>query len=707
MRLTLRTLLAYIDDILEPSDAREIGEKIAESPVATEMVEKVRDVMRRRRVTAPELAGSGSGPDPNIVSEYLDNTLTPEEVSNVERICLESDVHLSEVAACHQILTLVLGEPVEVSATMRERMYSLGAVAGASDGANGHGRERLPASTEQDMSQPEPRVAASEFGSGLPDYGRSRSIWKRLVPVVIGVVLVCWLGLVLTDPTFWGGPQLLSDSATQDQSVAQTPVLDPTAAPTDVPVQDEPVVIAGDDSEPDSIAPVAINPPPPPDMDEAPANDDDPAVVAAPPQPPEDPDDDAPDPAVDPAAKPEDPPPPAVAHGELPQVMYTSQEGVLLRQQTIIEDEMEMIGWMVVPRRGFLHPGETVASPEPFLSRLRIGDDRCEVLVNGGARITSIGPSDVSLVGFEIEQGRVAFLRSSGQDAAAAPVHVDVRIGETLVHLELAEPGTLCGVEVIPIQPQGRPLDEEPIDRPVGGGLFVREGTVIVTTDLGQRLVMGPGRGWLPWPVDAPDAQPGNLPVMPNWLSPSGAPQIPLQRAMAVRYEKNFIADQPAVLSVPAVVKDPNPNMSEYAVKTLALTTNTRELLRALDAPHMESRVAAIVGLRQWLPRQPGNDEQLRAEIEQFFRADDAAVVYRLLWGFSIDDFRNPEISQQLVDWLENGSRAVEELALYHIRGTGHPTEFRVDKRDVEKRAAISRLRTFLDRNGAFLPPAT
>ncbi|REJ97090.1 MAG: hypothetical protein DWQ29_00255, partial [Planctomycetota bacterium] len=99
MRLTLRTLLAYLDDILEPSDAREIGEKIAESPVATEMVEKVREVMRRRRVTAPELSGAGSGPDPNIVAEYLDNTLSPEEVANVERICLESDIHLSEVAA--------------------------------------------------------------------------------------------------------------------------------------------------------------------------------------------------------------------------------------------------------------------------------------------------------------------------------------------------------------------------------------------------------------------------------------------------------------------------------------------------------------------------------------------------------------------------------------------------------------------------------
>ena len=41
MRLTLRTLLAYLDDILEPTQAREIGEKLNESSFASSLVSRI------------------------------------------------------------------------------------------------------------------------------------------------------------------------------------------------------------------------------------------------------------------------------------------------------------------------------------------------------------------------------------------------------------------------------------------------------------------------------------------------------------------------------------------------------------------------------------------------------------------------------------------------------------------------------------------
>ena len=125
MRLTLRTLLAYLDDVLEPADTKVIGQKIQESPMAQLLVSRVREVMRQRRLKAPEVHGPEMGIDPNIIAKYLDNTLQPEQYADIERVLLASNELLAEAAACHQVLTIDLPA---VPLANRERLYALGPV---------------------------------------------------------------------------------------------------------------------------------------------------------------------------------------------------------------------------------------------------------------------------------------------------------------------------------------------------------------------------------------------------------------------------------------------------------------------------------------------------------------------------------------------------------------------------------------------------
>ena len=123
MRLTLRTLLAWLDDTLPPAQVRDIGRQVSESTYAQELVDRINRVTRQRRLTVPSRSGP-EGTDPNIVASYVDNDLDADQVAEYEKKCLGSDVNLAEVACVHQILSL-LGQKVHVPPEAKARMYQL------------------------------------------------------------------------------------------------------------------------------------------------------------------------------------------------------------------------------------------------------------------------------------------------------------------------------------------------------------------------------------------------------------------------------------------------------------------------------------------------------------------------------------------------------------------------------------------------------
>ena len=125
MRLTLRTLLAYLDDTLEPQDAETLREKLQQSSYATQLVQRIRASLSDPTLSAPNPESVHPIEEPNMMSDYLDSTLSPEQITEIEKACLESPAHLAEAAACHQILTMVIGQPANVSQPLRDRVLAM------------------------------------------------------------------------------------------------------------------------------------------------------------------------------------------------------------------------------------------------------------------------------------------------------------------------------------------------------------------------------------------------------------------------------------------------------------------------------------------------------------------------------------------------------------------------------------------------------
>jgi hypothetical protein len=286
MRLTLRTLLAYMDDMLDPEDQEELGRKIEASPFATELIHRSRDAVRRLRLSAPDplpadaddLHGSDSYLDPNTAAEYLDSTLPPDEVGEFERHCLEAgpnaDMLLAEAVSCHHILTLVLGEPAEVDADLRQRMYGIVAhsepAVQRTDGAH---REPRPEPAEPSHGSLLRRPPVDPDEAAVPDYileaARVRRR-KRNQLIALMVVSASLAGLVVFFMWPQGEPELppavaqgrMGNVGDLDNGVAESGDQTADAGPPKVDQDAQQAAIDAGGEPPPFNADAATSPPP-------------------------------------------------------------------------------------------------------------------------------------------------------------------------------------------------------------------------------------------------------------------------------------------------------------------------------------------------------------------------------------------------------------------------------------------------------------
>lgn len=682
MRLTLRTLLAYIDDVLPPAQAKEIGSQIGAIPEAAMLMQKLRDVIHRRRLLAPNLSGPGSGPDPNIVGEYLESSLPPAAVVELEQLCYRSDMHMAEVAACHKILTLVLGEPVEVSQDVKERMYSLGqsgkppapappsadpAKAPVLVSANG-------AASAADESAAAPmKVQEPLFEEGIPDYlKRPHNPGRWFTTLLVLCIAAVWL--VLTFPelkTWWHGGPAPTDLAATDiepgsvpENSAETPTADATPEPATPAVPEPAHSTPGPDTALASSTPAPAEMKPPVPMPEP---QPDPIIIPAPPNPNP--------PMTETVVEPAVPLVPAV---------YLAHDDVLISRPVDSPD------WTLVPSPSELAVDRYYAIPIPYSVTANIGEGKLNATFQGETLFERLPLKAGETLALGVDRGHFSLSRKSDEELP----RVRLIVGERAYLLELTEPETAVGIEVILPPGQGPAGPALPLE----GGLQVTAGSCRVITPLNaDGIVLTPVSGRLSWGQAEPNAA---VPLFP-WLA-NTAPPTTIALRNAREFEKEFQPDSTVSDSISPVVDDRLETKSVFAAQTMALIDNLPGLARGLDSEHEGTRIVCAEALRRWLPRDPDNAEVLREELSRTFREQDIPVLIRLLWGYSAADAKNPEISKEIVALMGHEEVAVREIAFLHASQlSNRKYDYRAMLLPNQRAAAILRWQQHLQRFGA------
>jgi hypothetical protein len=660
VRLTLRTLLAYLDDTLEPAQAKLIGQKVAESDTAQELIERIKQVTRTRRLTAPPATGPGGKIDPNTIAEYLDNAVTAEQSAEVEQICLASDVHLAEVAACHQILTLVLGEPPLVPPTAKQRMYGLA-----------KGPEAIPfrkppmANAAAEGEYPESRETDEALRMGLPPFRRSAG-WRQRAALWVGglvaaglLVFALWQILHYTQaPDNKGGNHVaLADGKPKPKADGKGGD-DKKPPPSDDKDQKKQIETPADKKNGDKK-----NTGEPEDKDKK--NQKQPIVDPMPPVPPEAP--------VLPPSKEQvriaSYLPPA---GMASSVLLQQDDGAWRRID--LKKPQVYTGRPLLSLPGYRSSVEVLRAKKP-VARLTLWGTLPEQWPSPPLQesfVTLHENKDLDL-DLTLHRGRivVSSLRGDG------PIHVRVRFNnptesDQLEHADLTLDDK--GSEVLvdrwsyfaTYEPYYKDKSHPNRVGPTAGmGFIVMSGHMSVkTNDETFSMTEPPGPALLLWNSQKGINRGPRMPKVPEWISasPPLPPGVDLRRRSGMLNacdELNGILSTKDVnVGLTEALASRDENLRALSVRCRGALDDYAELADLLTHKSQDVRLGAIDTLERWIVQARNNDYLLAPELKSKFPREWEKMM-ELLHGFSAREV--------LTDYLQNQSQVLREMAALRL----------------------------------------
>jgi hypothetical protein len=731
MRLTLRTLLAYLDGELLGDRARQIEEKIHTSTFATELAERIRAVRKRQRLSAPALDATGDA-DANSVAEYLDSLLPPDREAEFELGCLKSDERLAEVANGHHLLGIILRKPAEVDAELRARINHLpqsneGQAAIKRQGSVEYStdpklvtprRTALASKLVSDSSTESPDAVAQPYQTSLrterteaerkalrpevPDYLRVGRP-ARMAPWLTTLLLLAVFLFVLANALrpLWERRRLaksstetaVASSTSTDQARVSGPPRVTTArgtttgptnerqAPADRTIADAPAPVdrpAADSTEPagdraaDDLS-TAIVPEGTSDaadespLESTPATVEDNAVTAT--EPPAAESDSAAT-AAD-ARGTED----AATTPGYPQI--TAVDGLLLAF------DPEQGSWFARPAATTLEKPTELANGPLSKSTLELPrGTRVELI--GAARFQLRPIGDVWE--FELTHGRALI------DGPAEAVQIPMRLGLAQGILDLEANQTRIAIEVrasrVPGSDPQDPANQHTLSELIGiegtSRWLASDATDPIELKTLDHLIS----------IDGQSSPVSILDKLPGWVVEARQPLDPLQRMAIDELREQVPLDRPAELSLRETLSYRRPEVVALAARSLLELGNSDIYFGSDGVLNNPDQRAAWPAHFESLQAKIGRSSEAAKAIQEAARQADAngPIIYRLLWGFSADELAGG-VDKKLVEWLDHPTMAVRVLAFENLRAiTGLDLNYRPDyETSARRRDAIKK----------------
>lgn len=739
MRLTLRTLLAYLDDRLPPANAREIGQKIANSPFTTDLVERIRDVKRRRRLADPGKAQPMI--EPNLIAEYLDDQLTPDLVARIEREILASDAMLAEVAAAHEILGL-LRDPVTVEPRLRDRLYGL----------DPSGKTSLVRALNAESST---GTAAAAPASSWKPLTAPKTSYRRMPVIVASVLGLIWLVVLISDSTLFG-PKRPQPAAQENVAAAGENAADKAVVNADQAAKPDEVAVADAKAGNGDI----VRNENPPAVDDAPKVNGEANLQDAGSQKPNtvvattsDPAGSAQIPATEKpmvettladaasataSTPPANPNPIKVAGATEPEVPVSYYLQVDSRSLLVREEPMgSWHSFAGIPGGDAVEMAPNNVNCAPILGPSWFGvTERFPLVVTTGTKgyvAELLGPCLVRMQrgasgGLDLLTGR---LKLSANPAIAwndaIRPEFNLGIGQTLTRLTLGSANTRVAMEVSPVMPvlqDSLPTPDETATETASSFLQIDSDLQVKVTVLeGFVLMKSPEQAEAAelkqnqraiWTVaglrDSSTVMIDNgeaVSALPAWYFDSSSeplPEVSKQNQRLLELLSNNAEPGDSVLPL---LDERNPQYGVLAVQVLSLTGDTDRLLSVLFGMRDESiHRAAIDGLTAIMNSSSAGRKAVRLGLETRIPKADAEPVLHLLKGLTNSQAADPTVVLELMAMLESERLVVRTLAIYRMEQiTKDRKGFHPDADSSRRREAIRRWQRSIDQNSGRLVP--